>query len=45
MSSPAGHRALGPTGVSLADYLRKRGAVRLKAGLRASLFFWNLWRF
>ena len=46
MSSPAGARALGPTGVSSAKYLEKRGAVRLKASLRAPLFLLEiLWRF
>src|SRR3954447_11412463 len=39
MSSLAWQRALGPTGVSLANYLGEAGRLRLKPSLRASLFF------
>src|SRR4051794_7497006 len=41
MSSSAGQGALGPTGVSLVNYLGEAGSLCLKPSLRASLFFWR----
>src|SRR3954454_14455834 len=41
MSLLAGQSALGPTGVSLMNYLGEAGSLRLKPSLRASLFFWR----